>query len=251
MTRTSFRAYAARRIAVLVFLAIMAGAFALTLVAIKPLLAEPSSAQSAGKALPLPHVSGVRPVTVNPRMATQTVWVFGDSISTGQGLTDPATQSWVAQFAVRAHVNVVNWARPGYAFSGYLGTIKDELDTAYASGLTVPATVIVEAGTNDLPIHDATSLAASEWAAIAVRDSLIEHGATRVLFNAVVPRGDGFEALRQQFNMWLAIQWGADFRQVDFYFNPVSAALFAKYYQADRLHPNVAGAKLIADSFHL
>jgi len=146
---------------------------------------------------------------------------------------------------------MVNWCRPGYAFSGYLGNVSDELAAAYASGQPVPATVIVAAGSNDLGIHDSASILASELAALAVHDSLIQHGAHRVLFAAVIPRGDGHEALRQQFNLWQAIAFGPDYSAVDFFFNPVNAALFTRYYQADQLHPNAVGAQLLADTFNL
>lgn len=200
-------------------------------------------------ARPVQLAPGRLPVTSTRIGSGPVVWVFGDSICSGQGL--PAAQAWPARLAVRANVTMVNWCRPGYAFSGYLGNVSDELTAAYASGQPVPATVIVAAGSNDLGIHDTNTILASELAALAVRDSLTQHGATRVLFAAVIPRGDGHEALRQQFNLWQAVAFGADYAQVDFFFNPVNAALFARYYQADHLHPNTVGAQLIADTFDL
>ncbi len=174
------------------------------------------------------------------------VWFFGDSISTGQGLADPSRDSWVAQLSRRAGVTPVNFAKPGYALSGYLGNVSDELATAYASGEPIPRVAVVDAGSNDLGIHDSKSIVATELAAIAVRDSLLAHGVQTVIFCAVIPRGDGYDALRQQFNLWLALEFGADYQGVDLFFHPYFPA---KYYQADRLHPNVTGATLLSQSF--
>lgn len=207
------------------------------------LMKQPTSAAPR----PATYKAAPAPEPYKPKIAgtgPATVWVFGDSICSGQGLL--AAQAWPARLAARANLTVINWCRPGYAFSGYLGTVSDELDAAYASGLPVSTTVIVAAGSNDLGIHDATSIAASEWAALAVQRSLLEHGAQRVLFAAVIPRGDGHEQLRQQFNMWQALTFSANYEQVDFFYNP---PFKAKYYQPDRLHPNTAGAQLISDTF--
>lgn len=210
---------------------------------------------AAGPApLPLPPRAGHpalgrAPITSVRTGAGTVVWVFGDSICSGQGL--PAAQAWPARLATRANVTMVNWCRPGYAYSGYLGNVSDELTAAYASGQPVPPTVIVAAGSNDLGIHDSDTILATEYAALAVHDSLIQHGAGRVLFAAVIPRGDGHEALRQQFNMWMAIAFGTDYAQIDYFYNPVNAALFARDYQADKLHPNATGAQLLADTFDL
>jgi len=242
-----------RRVAMFVFLTVMLTATIGAVAGLRPLFVEPSTTMVETGATPIggmpnPITPGQRTAHQAPRTgAGPAVWVFGDSICAGLNLT-PA-QAWPALVAARAHVTMVNWCRPGYAFSGYLGNVSDELASAYVSGLPVPATVIVAAGTNDFPIHDSSSIIASEFAAIAVRDSLIQHGAHRVLFASVIPRGDGYEMQRQQWNLWLALQYPADFEQVDFYFNPVNAALFVRDYQPDRLHPNAAGAKLIADTF--
>lgn len=196
-----------------------------------------TSTAHASKAVPLPKKS----VPVSSQ-----VWFFGDSISTGQGLADPSRDSWVAQVARTAGVTAVNFAKPGYALSGYLGNISDELTTAYASGKPIPQIAVVDAGSNDLVMHDSKSILATELAAIAVRNSLIAHGVQRVIWCAVIPRGDGYDALRQQFNLWLALEFPGDFQQVDLFFHPYFPA---QYYQADRLHPNVSGATLLAKSF--
>ena len=177
--------------------------------------------------------------------APQPVWVFGDSISAGQGL--PASQGWIAQLASRANLSITNFSRPGYAFSGYLGNISDELTTAYKTGSPTP-TVIVAAGSNDLSIHDGTSILATELAALAVRDSLLAHGAKTVLFAAVIPRGDGYESLRQQLNLWMALN--LNYEQVDYFLNP---PFKSQYYQNEspQLHPNYDGAHLMAYTFDL
>lgn len=189
------------------------------------------------------------PATASPA-TNRTVWFFGDSISAGLGLPSPSTQSWPAQVGLRADVTPVNWSKPRYAFRGYFGNISDELATAYASNLPIPHTVVVAAGTNDLPIYNTTTLVNAELAALRVRDSLLAHGAIRVLFAAVIPRGDGYEALRQQFNMWLALTFKGDYQAVDFFFNP-AVPFPAQYYSPDLLHPNLDGATLIARTFDI
>lgn len=252
MTKTSFKAYAARRLTALAVLALFPAVWLGAQTFMHATLDAPSLTNAQDVAVVAPPAKAVKapaPRVIQPvhPATARAVAVFGDSIATGQGL--PTGASWVAKVAARDNLAVTNWARPGYAYSGYLGNVSDELDTAYASGLPVPATVIVQAGTNDLGIHDAQNLIASEYAALAVRDSLMQHGAQRVIFCSIIPRGDGHEALRQQFNMWMTLTFGNDFAQVDYFFNPVNAALFAADYQPDRLHPNVAGSQLIADTF--
>lgn len=251
MTRSpfNFRRYATARLGVLVFLAVMGGVAFGAAVAMRALVTTPSMQSPAAEPL-APAVPGTHAVGRVPATSTRTgtgpaVWVFGDSICAGQNL--PPAQAWPARLAVRANVTMVNWCRPGYAFNGYLGNVSDELTAAYASGQPVPSTVIVAAGSNDLKlIHDGESIYSVEKAALAVRASLLAHGAKRVLFVAVIPRGDGYESQRQDLNLWEAISFGADYEQVDFFLNPPN---WAKYYQTDRLHPNAVGSQLLADSF--
>lgn len=255
MTRSPFnyRTYATARLGVLLFAAVMAGVAVGTVALLRPLVNAPSIQSAAvpvapGRpaAKPAPKIT---PTVTRPRTPTSTVWVFGDSICAGQNL--PAAQAWPARLAVRANVTMVNWCRPGYAFNGYLGNVSDELAAAYASGQPVPHTVIVAAGSNDLKlIHDGEPINSVEQAALAVRTSLLAHGATRVLFAAVIPRGDGYETQRQQLNLWEAISFGADYEQVDYFLNPPSESNFTTYYQPDRLHPNAVGSQLMADTFN-
>lgn len=254
MTRSpfNFRHYATARLGVLVFLTVMTGVAFGAAVAMRTLVNAPSlqspAAEPLAPAAPGQHAVGPAPVTSTRSGTGTVVWVFGDSICAGQNL--PPAQAWPARLAVRANVTMVNWCRPGYAFNGYLGNVSDELAAAYASGQPVPSTVIVAAGSNDLKlIHDGEPIYSVEKAALAVRTSLLAHGAKRVLFVAVIPRGDGYEDQRGQFNLWMAISFGADYEAVDFFLNPPSGSLFAKYYQVDRLHPNAVGAQLIADTF--
>jgi lysophospholipase L1-like esterase len=251
MTRSpfSYHRYLTARLGVLVFLAIMVGVAVGTAALLRPLVNAPSPRSVAAPVAPgLPTAKPapkITPAVAKPRTAVSTVWVFGDSICAGQNL--PPAQSWPARLAVRANVTMVNWCRSGYAFNGYLGNVSDELAAAYASGQPVPHTVIVAAGSNDLKlIHDGEPINSVEQAALAVRTSLLAHGAQRVLFVAVIPRGDGYESQRQDLNLWMAISFGADYEQVDFFLNPPN---WAKYYQADRLHPNAVGSQLLADSF--
>lgn len=256
MTRAPFNYhhYAAARLGVLLFLAVMAGITVGTVALLRPLVNDPSAYSAAAPvtsgrqgARPVPKIT---PVVVRPRATTSTVWVFGDSICAGQNL--PPAQAWPARLAVRAGVTMVNWCRPGYAFNGYLGNISDELAAAYASGQPVPHTVIVAAGSNDLKlIHDGEPLNSVEQAALAVRTSLLAHAATRVLFATVIPRGDGYEDQRQNLNLWEAISFGADYEQIDYFLNPPSDSNFTTYYQPDRLHPNSVGSQLIADTFNV
>jgi lysophospholipase L1-like esterase len=254
MTRSpfNFRSYATARLGVLVFLAVMVGVAVGTVALLRPLVNAPSPHSAAAPVAPsLPTAKPapkIIPVVAKPRAAISTAWVFGDSICAGQNLT-PA-QAWPARLAVRANVTMVNWCRPGYAFNGYLGNVSDELAAAYASGQPVPHTVIVAAGSNDLKlIHDGEPINSVKQAALAARASLLAHGAQRVLFAAVIPRGDGYETQRQDLNLWMAISFGTDYEQVDFFLNPPSEANYTKYYQSDRLHPNAVGSQLIADTF--
>jgi lysophospholipase L1-like esterase len=184
------------------------------------------------------------------RTVAPSVWFFGDSISTGQGLTSPSTESWVAQLSKRATITPVNWAKPGYAFDGYLGMISDELNTAYASGKPIPHTAIIDAGSNDLVIHDTNTIQSSKNAALVVKNSLLAHGVQRVIFTGLIPRGDGYEPVRQNFNMWLALSFGSDYQAVEYFFNPVTP-FPAQYYQPDLLHPNAYGAQVMANSFDI
>lgn len=203
-------------------------------------------------ALSLACIIASSPVTTAApaRVTPPSVWFFGDSISTGQGLASPTTESWVAQVSKRAGITPVNWAKPGYAFDGYLGMIKDELNTAYASGKPIPHTAIIDAGSNDLVIHDTNTIQSTEYAALAVKNSLLAHGVQRVIFTGVIPRGDGYEPVRQNFNMWLALSFGADYQAVEYFFNPVTP-FPAQYYQADHLHPNAYGAQTMSNSFDI
>ena len=177
--------------------------------------------------------------------AGQSIVVVGDSLSSGYGLT--AEQSWVALLADRLKAQgygaeVVNASIAGDTSAGGLSRLPQLLERHD------PKLVVIELGGNDglrgLPID-------------SLRDNLASmigmcraHGARVLLIGIRIPPNYGQAYTEALANVYPELAKRFDVPLIDFLLAGV--ALHPELMQADRIHPNAQGQKVLFENvWHL
>lgn len=201
-------------------------------------------------------------VTSTARIDGMTVDVFGDSITSGSGETP-----WVQQWAGATGWAVRNWAKGGatlvdYGNPGY--RVMDQVNQATASG-TLGDTAIIAAGTNDMgrwTVDTMSDPGGPKYAAIGILRALQAAGVTKVVFTQILNRGlceyrtnmtipcaignGAVPTLNQRaaaYNTWLKAMWKTAVVNMGGWWNPNA------YESSNGVHPNQAGAWLLAQQF--
>jgi lysophospholipase L1-like esterase len=191
---------------------------------------------------PAPEPSAIQPP---PKPAYPTGYAaIGDSITFGQGSSDPATKSWPALLGLpyvgrpgRA-LTVWNWTGPPL-----LNTFTSEL-----ADLGSPHTVVVEIGTNDVGATDANTVIAGYEALL----KQAEAAGTRVVLTTIPPRAPAIGVHDMPIapkiaavNEWIRTQDHIDLDPCvgD---GQVEPQLLPAYDSGDGIHPSDAGYAQIA-----
>jgi lysophospholipase L1-like esterase len=216
-------------------------------------------------------VTGVEVAAVQP---TNVIAALGDSITEGMGSTALAFHGWPDRLADRLATlpGRVRWAVVGAGISGNrllrYGAGPNALARFDRDVLSVPGlkTIILLEGINDIGVgfnpagsNEPVTADALKAAYRQIIERAHEHG-VRVIGGTLTPyKGAGYasdagEAVRQQINAWIKSS-GAFDGVVDF-----DAAVADKtdpqiidkgFNDGDRLHPNDAGYKAMADAIDL
>ncbi|HZF29645.1 MAG TPA: arylesterase [Gammaproteobacteria bacterium] len=174
--------------------------------------------------------------------AGPTIVVVGDSLSSGYGLAG-ADQSWVAELTERLEgegygYDVVNASIAGDTSSGGLARLPRILD-AHA-----PAIVVLELGGNDgLRGQPVDTLRANLARMIELCQ---QHGARVVLAGMQIPPNYGPAYTRAFAAVYPELAAKFDLTLVDFLLDGV--ALHSELMQADSIHPNAAGQRIVFDN---
>jgi trimeric autotransporter adhesin len=176
------------------------------------------------------------------------LYAIGDSITFGDGLGNPSTQSWPANLSLtnQPSYKVVNDGIIGLRVQTMSGMETNRVaPLCPTSG--GPSVAIVFAGTNDLN----TSAVAPTLTYLAGEIQALKSGGCRVFVGTMIDRG-GLDALKDTYDAAIltsAKGFGAD-GIVDFAANPLLGAdganTNATYFQGDFTHPTAAGQLLLA-----
>jgi lysophospholipase L1-like esterase len=241
-------------------------------------IAGPNGDSAAAAQLPQPRIARapalVTEVEVAAAQPTNVVVALGDSITEGAGSTALAFHGWPDRLADRlvALPGRVRWAVVGAGISGNrllrYGAGPNALARFDRDVLSVPglATIILLEGINDIgngfnPAGSTEPVTADalKSAYRQIIERAHEHG-VRVIGGTLTPyKGAGYasdagEAVRQEINAWIRSSGVFD-GVVDF-----DAAIADKadphiidksFNDGDRLHPNDAGYKAMADAIDL
>jgi acyl-CoA thioesterase-1 len=173
--------------------------------------------------------------------AGPTIVVVGDSLSSGYGLA--ADQSWVATLEDRLHsegygYDVVNASIAGDTSAGGLARLPRLLD-AHS-----PEVVVLELGGNDgLRGQPIDTLRANLSRMIELSK---QHGARVVLAGMQIPPNYGPAYTRALAAVYPDLAAKFDVPLVDFLLDGV--ALHPDLMQADSIHPNAAGQKIVFEN---
>jgi len=185
----------------------------------------------------------------------------GDSITAGQGLSDPNT--WFPAVAVAGtisgtsgglNVNYVNYGINGQTVATMLSNVNTKIVGSGASPHFGKDVVIMMGGINDLAGGDS---AATIEANIVAYGQAVRAGGYKFVANTILPcqstacnAVSDLETKRQAINTYIranlstfadALADGAANSQI----GPFAAALDLTYYQSDHVHPTVTGASIL------
>ena len=173
--------------------------------------------------------------------AGQSIVVLGDSLSSGYGLT--AEQSWVAMLADRLKTQgygaeVVNASIAGDTSAGGLSRLPQLLERH------APMLVVIELGGNDglrgLPIDTLRDNLAS------MIEMCRAHGAHVLLVGIRIPPNYGQTYTQALADVYPELAKRFDVPLIDFLLARV--ALHPELMQADGIHPNAAGQKILFEN---
>lgn len=173
--------------------------------------------------------------------AGQSIVVLGDSLSSGYGLT--AEQSWVAMLADRLKTQgygaeVVNASIAGDTSAGGLSRLPQLLERH------APMLVVIELGGNDglrgLPIDTLRDNLAS------MIEMCRAHGAHVLLVGIRIPPNYGQTYTQALADVYPELAKRFDVPLIDFLLAGV--ALHPELMQADGIHPNAAGQKILFEN---
>jgi acyl-CoA thioesterase-1 len=170
--------------------------------------------------------------------AAKTIVVVGDSLSSGYGLT--AEQSWVAMLTERLRsqaygYEVVNASIAGDTSAGGLARLPRLLDAHD------PELVVIELGGNDgLRGQSIDTLRANLTKMVELSK---RHGAQVLLAGIEIPPNYGPAYTRQLAAVYPEVAEQLDVELVKFLLEGV--ALHPELMQADGIHPNAAGQKIV------
>lgn len=197
---------------------------------------------------------------------TRLFWTFGDSITAGTWLADPASQSWPGQLQQRlgsaATVRNLGVGGQMVAYADPGGERMDAyalrmLAAAAAAGQPLPDAVLFAGGLNDL--IRATQPGDTRWAIFNLGATIAStYPGVRFLPMTVTPyRSDaGYaEALstrRAELNTWMRAQYGLAGQLLDTGDLLTAGATYADVrWYLDGLHPNADGAGILAHGVHV
>ncbi len=193
-----------------------------------------------------------RSVPVVPVPVVQTtpqLYAVGDSITYGQGTSDPATQAWPFNLALTNQPNyhVVDMGLTGASFAAIAGSETNRVGTL-CSTLNGPAIAVAFAGTNDFA---SSAAAQTVFGRVASWVQTVKKAGCRAFVGTMISR-QGLDSNKDAYDGLIlqdAMRVGAD-GVIDFAANPLlgadGASTNATYFQADRTHPTAAGQLLLA-----
>ena len=193
-----------------------------------------------------------RSIPVVPVPVVQTtpqLYAVGDSITYGQGTSNPATQAWPFNLALTNQPNyhVVDMGLTGVSFAAIAGSETNRVGTL-CNTLNGPSIAVAFAGTNDFA---SSASPQTVFGRLASWVQTVKKAGCRAFVGTMISR-QGLDASKDAYDALIlqdAMRVGAD-GIIDFAANPLLGAdganANATYFQGDQTHPNVAGQLLLA-----
>ena len=204
--------------------------------------------------------------------SNQQTWAFGDSITWGSWLPEPARDNWVARVNARvggdACEGIANYAVGGSCLVSYptLGNVGLDqwAPEQISKASTPPKLALIAIGVNDLTVTDDTGMI--QWAYYDLAGKLVNDlGVGKVIFCTILPYAQNgttipngwlgaLESRRYRVNTWLREMFaplGMLWDRGGLLEASGSPYMDARYNVGDGLHPNQWGQLILSDAFDL
>jgi len=181
------------------------------------------------------------PATTPPKKSLPKIVAFGDSLTAGYGLPEQASYPWLLQNKLDAagyHYEVVNAGVSGDTSAGGVRRVDWALENGEVK------VVILELGANDL--LRGQSIAAMKQNLAQIIETVKSRGAVVLLAGMEAPTNSGGDYRRAVHEAFHSLAQEHNVALIPFFLDKVAG--IESLNQADGIHPNLEGTRIVTDT---